>query len=325
MIDNTLTILENNLPSKEELHTFCEMLFTIGVDIVEIPVEVYKVMKSLPEHQKFILNIEYVDEMKEYPGFFRYICRYKAELDKLIYELQLNDIREIVKLRTLQVGREYRVVGLDDLMCYDSYEKFLEEILHCLPNSSVIFNPENSYGCASALAMQWAAYYGNYVTTSFAGCKNNAATEEVLMALRLAIRHKPNRDLTILPRLTRLYEQFTGQKTGNRKPIIGKNIFQVEAGIHVDAIKKNPATYEAYDPKLVGKYTELVIGKHSGTKAIVLKMEELGLPVMDTTDIEKLLYHIKSICTQHRKSLSDEEFVRLVEEVSRNEGNEIHR
>ncbi len=307
------------------MHTFCEMLFTIGVDIVEIPVEVYKVMESLPEHQKFILNIEYVDEMKEYPGFFRYICRYKAEIDKLIYELQLNDIREIVKLRTLQVGREYRVVGLDDLMCYDSYEKFLEEILHCLPNSSVIFNPENSYGCASALAMQWAAYYGNYVTTSFAGCKNNAATEEVLMALRLAIRHKPNRDLTILPRLTRLYEQFTGQKTGNRKPIIGKNIFQVEAGIHVDAIKKNPATYEAYDPKLVGKYTELVIGKHSGTKAIVLKMEELGLPVMDTTDIEKLLYHIKSICTQHRKSLSDEEFVRLVKEVSRNEGNEIHR
>ena len=301
------------------------MLFTIGVDIVEIPVEVYKVMESLPEHQKFILNIEYVDEMKEYPGFFRYVCRYKAELDKLIYELQLNDIREIVKLRTLQVGREYRVVGLDDLMCYDSYEKFLEEILNCLPNSSVIFNPENSYGCASALAMQWAAYYGNYVTTSFAGCKNNAATEEVLMALRLAIRHKPNRDLTILPRLTRLYEQFTGQKTGNRKPIIGKNIFQVEAGIHVDAIKKNPATYEAYDPKLVGKYTELVIGKHSGTKAIVLKMEELGLPVMDTTDIEELLYQIKSICTQHRKSLSDEEFVRLVEEVSRNEGNEIHR
>ncbi|HWT77018.1 MAG TPA: hypothetical protein VN258_20140 [Mobilitalea sp.] len=319
MIDNTLTSLDRNLPSKEELHTFCELLFTIGVDAIELTVPVYQRMEYLPENQKFVLNIDFVDELEDYPGFYRYVCRHEADADKLIYELQMNDARELVRLRALQNYKEIRIVGLDDIMCYDSYERMLEEIMHTLPKSTIILCPENTYGCASALAMQWAAEYGSNITTSFAGCKNNGATEEVIMALRLACRHKPNRNLTVLPSLTKLYEQFTDRRIGNKKPIIGKNIFQVEAGIHVDGIKKNPATYEAYDPNLVGGRTELVIGKHSGSKAIQLKLEELGLAFPGDAAVDKILNVVKYRCTKNRKSLSEAEFTELVKEVTAHE------
>jgi homocitrate synthase NifV len=324
LIDNTLTAIEHSMPSKEDLHTFCDLLFTIGVDAIELPVKVYERMEVLPDNRKFILNISIMDEMVKYPGFYRYVCHQGNIVDNLINEIQMNDVREIVKLRTLQDYRELRIVGLDDLMCHP-YEKIMSDILCSLPKTRIIFSPENNYGCASALALQWIMDYGKDITTSFAGCRNNAATEELIMAMRLAIRHKPNRDLTVLPQLTGLYEKFMAKPVGNKKPIIGKNIFRVEAGIHADGIHKNPTTYEAYEPRCVGAKSELIIGKHSGTKAVKLKMEELNLPIPEESIICKILISVRGICTECRKSLSEDEFVRLVMEVATDERDETYR
>jgi homocitrate synthase NifV len=325
LIDNTLTSFDYNLPSKEDLYAFSEYLFTIGVDAVELSVKAYERMAKLRDDRKYILDIEFADEILSYPGFYRYVCHQEVHDENRIFELQMNDSREIVKLRALRSCKEIRIVGLDDIMCHESYEKYFNEIINFLPRSTIILNPENTFGCASAIAMQWATDFGSNITTSFTGCKNNAATEEVLMALRLAVRYKPNRDLTMLPEMTNLYEKITGKIVSNKKPIIGKNIFMVEAGIHADGINKNPATYEAYDPCLVGGKTVLVVGKHSGTRAVRLKLEELGLPELENEIVEKLLNHIKDICTENRKSLCDEEFINLVREVTDNEGDQIHR
>ena len=319
LIDNTLTALNHNLPSKEELHDFCELLFIIGVDVIELSVKAYQRMEYLPTKGRFILNLDYKDEMWRYPGFYRYVCKQEENHEKLIYEIQINDTREIVRLRALQNHKEIRIVGLDDMISHNSYERIMDEMIHWMPDSTMILCPENTYGCASALAMQWALDYGKNITTSFAGWKNNAATEQVIMALRLIARHKPNHNLSVLPQMTELFERFTGKRMGDRQPIIGRNIFKVEAGIHVDGIQKNPATYEAYQPIIVGGKTELVIGKHSGTRAVKLKLEELGLQLSEDRIIEAVLTAVKKICTQQRKSLSDPEFARLVKEVALHE------
>ncbi len=212
----------------------------------------------------------------------------------------------------------FTIIGLDDLMC-GSYEKTMSEMKRALPNSKINFCPENTYNCASALAVQWLLNYGSDVTTSFAGWKNNAATEEVIMALRLGIRHKPNRDLTVLPKLTEIFEKITDNKISNKKPVIGKNIFKVEAGIHADGLMKNPATYEAYEPGCVGGKSEIVIGKHSGMKAVKLKMEEMNLVIPEDKIVEKILCLVKEVCTENRTSLKDDEFARLAIEVTANE------
>ncbi len=323
IMDNTLTAFDHCLPSKEDLHVFSNMLFSIGVDIVELSVDAYERMKPLPENGKFALNIEYMEAIGLYPGFYRYICHHDRSNEKVINQIQLNDAREIVKLRAFYDCKELRIVGLDDLIC-GSYDKTMKEIKNSLPKSRVYFCPENNYGCASALAVQWILMDGHNITTSFAGFKNNAATEEVLMALRLAVRHKPNRDLSALPRLMKLFEEITNRKIGNKKPVIGKNIFKVEAGIHADGISKNPLTYEAYDPKCVGGKTELVIGKHSGLKAIKYKMQELEMPLPMDMVIEKILYMVKETCTENRASLSDKDFEKLAIEVIANERDQIY-
>lgn len=320
IIDNTLTGLDHALPSKEDLHLFCELLQTIGVDEIELSLAAYEKMEHLPGKGKFILNVNRADEIRSYPGFHRYICRHEEMLDRLIPEKQINDPRELIKLMTLQGYKEIRITGLDDLLCHP-YDKILMELTKSLPGCDIIFGPENNYRCASAIAVLWLQEYGKNITTSFAGLKNNAATEEVIMSMRLAVRHKPNSNLTVLPGLCDLYEKMTGNIISNKKPIIGKHIFQVEAGIHADGIMKNPATYEAYKPSCVGQKSELVIGKHSGTKAVRLKLEELCLPVPEEDGISRILHIVKQKCTNERKSLSNTEFVRLIREVAVNERN----
>lgn len=323
IIDNTLMTSLDLSGEQDDLYRFCELLFIIGVDIIEIPTEISDKIGRLPEG-KYLLHVSCEEEADRYSGFYRYVSHQELRNRRSVLELQINDIREILRLKNYQKHAEVRISGLDDLLCH-SYEKLIPEILHSLPDTKVIFNPENTYGCACALALQWLLEYGKDITTSFTGVMNNAATEEVLMALRLTIRHKPNRDLTVLPELTKIYERMTGRRIGNRKPILGKNIFKVEAGIHADGLHKNPITYEAYAANSVGGKFELVIGKHSGSRAVKMKLEQLKIPVPSNETVEKILDNVRSICTQNRNSLSDEEFIKLLMGVVADEGDQVYR
>lgn len=311
--DSTLAMLEHPLPNKEDLHRFSKMLFAIGVDVIELSIQVYEQMEELPEEGKFMLHIDLPEQRKEYPGFYHYVCLCGRE-EGILNEIQINDVREINGLRIFDDLKEIKIVGLDDMLC-KPFDKITEEIRNHIPNSRINFCPENTYGCASAMAVEWILRGGHEITTSFGGFSNKAATEEVLMALRLGIRHKPNRDLTILPELAQLFEKITKKKIENNKPIIGRHIFMVEAGIHADGLIKNPATYEAYDPKSVGGKREIIIGKHSGIKAIRLKLKELKIAVPSDQTIEKILIRVKDVSVKKKGSLTDEEFKKLAIEV----------
>jgi 2-isopropylmalate synthase len=67
------------------------------------------------------------------------------------------------------------------------------------------------------------------------------------------------------------------------KPIGGANIFATEAGIHQDGLLKNPDTYLPFRPELVGGgEISLVLGRHSGRRAVAHRLQCLGIPHDDT-------------------------------------------
>jgi homocitrate synthase NifV len=306
IVDNTLTSMVNCQPRKEELQAFCKMLIEIGVDYIEMSTHIYNIIENLTEGIKYILHLDNPKDIPKYPGFYKYICRHGLEYEpNVIGEFQVNDIREIVQLRTYSQLESVKIVGLDDLMCYN-YTQTMDEIKSIFRN--VNFCPQNTYNCATALAVQWLMNGGCQVTTSFSGFGNFAATEEVIVALRLAIRHKPNRDLSILPKMNELFETMTGTVTNRKKPVIGKDIFKVEAGVHVDGILKNPSIYEPYDPKIVGGKTQIVLGKHSGCSAIKNKMLERNIPVQSDQMLEYILKAVQEQAINKKNSLSDDEF-----------------
>lgn len=60
------------------------------------------------------------------------------------------------------------------------------------------------------------------------------------------------------------------------KAIIGENAFATEAGMHQNAILKDPNTYEAVKPEAFGRERNLVLGKHSGRAIIRHRLSLLG-------------------------------------------------
>lgn len=324
MIDNTLTTLDGCLPTKEQLHEFCKLLLRTGIDYIEMSEKVYERMEQLPSQGQYILHVKNEWEVPRFSGFTRYVCRHAKNAPKVMSEFQMNDIREIVQLKNYAKLDYVRLVGLDDLMCY-SYLNEMNECKRILRRSRINFCPENTYGCASALAVQWLINGGGEVTTSFCGHGNKAATEEVIMALRLTVRYKPNYDLCVLQEMKSLFEQMTGQKIYARKPIIGEDIYTIEAGIHADGIAKNPATYETYDPAIVGAKTRLVLGKHSGRNAIKMKLIENAIPIPREKTVLHILREVQKYAVQTKNSLENEAFVTLVKEVIAYERKKIHR
>ena len=92
--------------------------------------------------------------------------------------------------------------------------------------------------------------------------------------------------------------------------VIGSAIFAVEAGIHADGISKAPYTYEPFIPESVGKARSLVVGKHSGTKAIEIKLHDLGIEISENA-IPELLIKVQEASVLLGRSLTDEEFMQL--------------
>lgn len=70
------------------------------------------------------------------------------------------------------------------------------------------------------------------------------------------------------------------------KPVVGRNAFQHESGIHQDGLLKNRNTYEIMDPEAMGiPRSMIVLGKHSGRHAIKHRLSEYGI-MMDSSQLE---------------------------------------
>jgi len=312
IIDSTLSKLDMFHVSKVQMLLFCEYMKQIGIENLEISIKSYKKIEILPDGIKFYLELGPFDKASDYPGIYKYVVAHENREPNIISEFQVNDAREVILLKSYSTLSSVRIRGLDDLICHD-YEYVFHEIKKIFSNSVINLCPEDTFFCATAIAVLWLTSGGLEVTTSFIGCGNMAATEEVCMAMRVIERVKPNQKLEALISLREWYEDVTGEQISPRKPVIGSKIFYVESGIHVDGILKKASNYEAYSPSIVGQKSTIIIGKYSGKNSIKSKLKEYNIE--NDVLIPIILDEVKRISTENRNSLSDEEFLELVKRV----------
>jgi 2-isopropylmalate synthase len=143
----------------------------------------------------------------------------------------------------------------------------------------------NDLGLAVANTLAAIAEGANVVQCTVNGIgerAGNAALEEVVMALTLHPEQYKRRhriDTTQLAPLCRLVAELTGVMIPRMKPVGGANIFATEAGIHQDGLLKNPDTYLPFRPEAVGGgEISLVLGRHSGRRAVAHRLQCLGIP-----------------------------------------------
>lgn len=311
IIDMTLSCLEQYDPSEEQIIRLISLLRNIETDIIELSVPIYRKLRNFIPDGRFMLRINMPDDVVLYPEFSRFVCRKSGFVTEpsVISEFQANDIREINYLRQYGNLENVRIVGFDDVMNHDYAMVFsnLKKQIH----GRIELCPENKYHCATAIAVEWILSGGTDVVTTFDGIADKASLEEVIMALHLIKRFRPNLDLSSLSEMRSLIENIIASKIPCNKAVIGKSIFDVESGIHIDGIIKNPKNYEPFSPELVGNERKIVLGKHSGRKSIVLKLSELGIKI-EGQNIDKLLTEVKTRSIMKATSISDEEFIELI-------------
>lgn len=312
IIDGTLTMLNEYLVTAGQARQFLELLQGIGIDAAVISPETYKLLEGkFPDGMTMYLEQRgRMAEQKEYPGISYVISNYCSGRGAYVRNYQINELAELKGILREDPDQNFRLTGLDDLLTYESqwiYERVMEVLTQVAP----ILYPEDSYYCATAIAVSYLQHFNKAVVmTTFTGIGNKAATEQVLAAMRVMQRFKPNQDITGLKELRRLYEEITGRQVDDHAPVIGERIFHVESGIHVDGVLKKPSNYESYPPELVGASRQVILGKHSGKASILYKLQELGL---DETKYDRirLLTQVKRLSIKKGSDVTDQEFLEM--------------
>ena len=182
----------------------------------------------------------------------------------------------------------------------------------------VEMHTHNDFGLAAANALTGVKGGASYVGTTVNGLgerAGNAPLEEIVMALK----HLEDMDLGFntsdFLELSEYVAQASAQDLPVSKAIVGSNTFAHESGIHTDGVLKDSETYEAFTPKEVGAERQLVIGKHSGKKAILAKFEmEYGIELTDG-EAQALLPKVRKMAVELKRALFDKELVSLYEEL----------
>lgn len=161
-----------------------------------------------------------------------------------------------------------------------SFIKKLSDNLH----TPIGIHCHNDLGMATANTIAGLLAGGGYCSPTVNGYgerAGNASLEEIIMAMKVLYNQDLPYDISKLSALSEMVQDFSGVKMDIFKPIVGKNAYSHESGIHIHGMLKNPETYEVFDPKLVGRDRKLVMGKHAGKHFIEHILKQYGFNITD--------------------------------------------
>ena len=177
----------------------------------------------------------------------------------------------------------------------------------------------NDFGLATANALAGICAGAKFVNTTVNGLgerAGNAALEELIMALMYIYGIDLKMNIKKLPEVSRFVSKASGREIPQGKPIVGKNCFLHESGIHQDGIIKNPSTYEPFSPFVIGQKSRLAIGKHSGKAGIKHFFKKKDIMVSDDV-ADKILKKMRYKSMALKRYLSDREIHSLYKFLNR--------
>lgn len=169
----------------------------------------------------------------------------------------------------------------------------------------------NDLGMATANALAAVKAGATAIDTTVMGIgerAGNTPLEEISMALLLNMKIDCGIKIKMLKNLANVVSMASCLPISSGKSIVGEGIFSHESGIHVDGVRKNPKLYEPYSPELIGATRKLVIGKHSGKKAILRRLYELSNE--DHIDLnDSMLGRITQVASLYKGGISDQKLI----------------
>lgn len=327
IVQNSDDLMKAN--SLEVIH-FIKLLKNLGSDFVEVDDDILKKIKKLPE------DLDYVFRFKD-NSFIGYLEKFKyivmeynraLELNKdiienlknnqIILEISIEDIDKIFmdenkklfsafNIKSINITNidKYNIAGWDKLI-KSLKTQFMVNVGFCASNRLTMATAISTEACIDGV---------DFVTVAFnGGDYGYAALEEVLLALNVIKNSQIGGDLKLLKSVADIYKKLTRRDIYCMKAVLGDDIFKYESGIHVDGIEKNSHTYEPFDPSEIGQKRKMYIGKHSGKKALMIRLSELNLNYKQI-DMDNLLYEVREKSIKCKRNVLDEELTEMYENL----------
>ncbi|MEA4956960.1 2-isopropylmalate synthase [bioreactor metagenome] len=264
--------------------------------------------KRLTQKEALMKSMDVIDYAKDhglYVGFSAEdATRTELNFLKEIYKEAQN--RKVDRVHIADTVGVITPQGMEYLVKELRKEIRVDINLHC----------HNDFGMAQQNAIAGLLAGANIVETTINGIgerAGNTPLEELIMSLKILYGIDLGFNTEIIKEISETVELYTKVNIPDNKPIVGKNIFKHESGIHVDGVIKNPFTYEPFSPSIVGQERNLVLGKHSGSKAIKSKLNQFGIK-MKENKIPEILKIVKET-SENGNIINDNIFKEIVEKV----------
>jgi homocitrate synthase NifV len=214
-----------------------------------------------------------------------------------------------------QAAGARRIRFADTLGVLDPFTTF-ERIaaLRAACDLEIEMHAHDDLGMATANTLAAAKAGATHLNTTVNGLgerSGNAPLEEVVLGLHVCHGIGTGIELRGFPEISRRVALASGRPLPWQKSVVGEGAFTHEAGIHVDGLLKDPANYQGFDPDLVGRRHRIVLGKHSGPRAVQRVMADLGHPLSDSAARE-LLRRVRAFVAHAKHPPSEADLLALL-------------
>lgn len=288
-----------------------------AIDAAERPV-LHTFLATSEIHMEHKLKMTRAQVLENAAGAVRHAKGLIGRVEFSCEDATRSDWDFLVEVCQAAIDEGADVINLPDTVGYttpkEMYDMFTYVIGHLKNAGHVVFSTHNhndlGLAVANALAAVQAGARQVECTVNGIGERaGNTSLEEVVMAIRTRQNVYPYEtgiNTKEIYNSSKLLSKLTGLVVPYNKPVVGRNAFAHESGIHQHGVIANTLTYEIMTPESVGRTkSELVLGKHSGRAGLAKRCEELGFQ-LDTSEIAALYEKFIELADRKKEVFDDD-------------------
>jgi 2-isopropylmalate synthase len=276
-------------------------------------------------HLGFKLKITREDCLRQVAEYVRYARSLCSDVEFSPEDATRSEVEFLCRVLEVAVEAGATTLNIPDTVGYTTPGEFAELIraikarVKGVEKTVISVHCHNDLGLAVANSLAGVEAGARQVECTVNGIgerAGNAALEEVAMAMFVRADRLPfttNVRRNEIYSASRLLSDTVGFQVQPNKAIVGRNAFAHEAGIHQHGVLSNPLCYEIMTPESVGvSANNLVLGKHSGRHALLVRYRELGFE-LSKQELQSAYERFTQLADR-KKRIYDQDLVSLLVE-----------
>ncbi len=138
------------------------------------------------------------------------------------------------------------------------------------------------------------------------------------LQLKLGLTCLSPSKLKELTEVARFVSEVSNMSQAKNQPYVGQSAFAHKGGVHINAVMKNPETYEHIDPATVGNRRRFLVSELGGKTNIMLKAQELDIDLKkESPETRKILEKVQERENEgYQYEAAEASFELLIKEVT---------